>query len=231
MLSSVVATATTATAAGTSKSQERPSSTWTQPGTAALDGLGAFLYPMAPTPGPAQGSPLGYEYTLTYRFQDGSGGLVVLGYQNGRKVAGFGLIPTTPVATVPFDWQFGRVYFLFTFRVNASQWGGWVFDYSANAFTLIAVLTPPAGAGGIAPTLATTTVDYGSTLAPSAADQTTCGFYPQVDAYFTPTIGWRGTTATVATLAGNAVEVGDCPSSTSTDYGWQHYHLGSPAAA
>jgi hypothetical protein len=230
MVSTLTATASTATAAGSPKTQQQPSSTWTQPGTAPLDGLGALLYVAAPTAGPAQGSALGYEYTLSYHFQDGSLGLLALGYQHGQKVAGFARIDGSPVTTVPFDWSFGHAYFLFTYKLAASQWGGWVFDFSSLSWTSIAVVNVPAGTGGITPT-STTTVDYDPTLAPTAADQSTCVFYPQVDAYVFPPVGWRGATPSLATLSGNTVQPGDCPSTTTAYFGWQHYHLGSPAAA
>lgn len=230
MVSTLTATATAATAAAPSKTQQQPSSSWAQPGTAPLDGLGVFLYVAAPPAGPAQGSPLGYEYTFSYHFQEGSLGLLVLGYQHGQKVAGFARIDGSPVATVPFDWSFGHAYFLFTYKLAPTQWGGWVFDVSARSWTQIAVLNLPAGTGGIMPT-STTTVDYDPTLVPTVPDETTCAFYPQVDAYVFPPIGWHGATPTLATLTGTTAQPADCPSATTTTFGWQHYHLGSPAAA
>ncbi len=232
VLGSLVATVgATAASTGEPKTQERPSSTWVQPDPRPLDGLGTFLYLSAPAPGPAQGSPLGYEYTLGFRFEDGSGGVLVLGHQHGRKVAGFGLLPGHLVATVPFDWSFGHAYLLFTYRLGGDQWGAWVFDLTRASWTFIAHQAAPAGAGGITPT-STTQVDYDPTLAPTgAADQSTCAFFPRVDAYFFAPIGWRGGTPSVATLGANAVAGGDCPTTTTTVLGWQHYRLGATASA
>jgi len=217
--------------AGAPVTQDRPSSTWVQPGTGPLDGMGAFVFPTAPVPTAAQGSPLGYEYTVLFRFQDQTAGILALGYQHGHKVAGFGLIPGQLVATVPFDWSFGHVYFLFTYRLGPAQWGAWVYDVVAASWTFIAQQAAPGTAGGITPT-STTGIDYDSTSVPApAADQSTCSFYPRVDVYFFAPIGWRGATPTVATLGTNAVDKGDCPSSTTMYFGWQHYGLGTTAAA
>ncbi|MCA1691303.1 MAG: hypothetical protein LC733_03525 [Actinobacteria bacterium] len=97
--------------------QEQPRSTWVQPGSGPLDGLGTFVYVEAPAPGATQGSLLGYEYTIQFGFEDGSDGVLALGSRNGQKVAGFGLIPSHLVDTVPFDWQFGKIYYLLTYRI------------------------------------------------------------------------------------------------------------------
>jgi hypothetical protein len=222
-----------ATAAGAqtaTKSQDQPSSTWTVPGTLPLDGLGAFLALTAPPAGPAQGSLLGYEYTLVYGLQGGSVGVLALGARNGQKVAGFGLIPDHPVVTVPFEWSFGHVYFLYTKRLDATRWAAWVLDWSSGAWTFIGLQTAAVGAGGIVPTSLSTWVDYDGSLGPpTTADQSTCGFYPGVDAYFYPPIGYRGTAMSTATLTGDSVVKGDCPSTTSAFNGWRHYQLGTTA--
>jgi len=44
-------------------------------------------------------------------------------------------------------------------------------------------------------------------------------------------MGWRGDVITTATLGPNRVGQGDCPSTTTTENGWQHYGLGSAAGA
>jgi len=112
---------------------------------------------------------------LSFRFQDSSGGVLALGYQNGRRVAGFGLIPSQLVTTVPFEWAFGHIYFLMIYRLGPAQWGAWVYDWSSTNWTFIGQQDAPPGAGGILPT-STTSVDYDPTLAPTGADQSTCAF-------------------------------------------------------
>jgi hypothetical protein len=212
------------------KTQEQPRSTWVQPGTDPLDGLGTFVYLDAPTAGATQGSVLGYEYTVLVRFEDGSGGIMALGYKNGQKVAGFMLVPSHPViATAPFDWQFGHIYYLLTYRIGTDVWAAWVYDWSTATWTFIAQESSP-GMGRMLPTT-TAWVDYDSTLAPRpAADQSTCAYYPRVDAYLYPPTGWRGAVMTQATLGANTVTPGDCPTVTSTSDGWQHYALGATAS-
>lgn len=213
------------------RSQDQLWSTWVQPGAAPLDGLGTFLYVAAPSPGAGQASTLGYEYTLLFRFQDGSGGVLALGYKNGQKVAGFGLVMTNHVVdTVPFDWKFGQIYYLLTYRQGANGWGAWVYDWSATSWSAISVQTAPAGTGGILPT-SSTGVDYDRSLAPTAADPSTCSYYPRIDAFWYAPMGWRGTVITNATFGTNSVVKGDCPGTTTTENGWQHYGLGSAAGA
>src|SRR5215217_7204272 len=116
MLASLIATIGSAggAVAATAKTQNEPGSTWVQPGTGSLDGLGTFVYVAAPTPGANQASPLGYEYTLGFKFDDNSLGVLAIGYKDGHKVAGFGLIPSHLVDTVAFDWNFGHIYYLLT---------------------------------------------------------------------------------------------------------------------
>jgi hypothetical protein len=204
-------------------------SVWLQPGTAPLDGLGAFLYEVQPpAPGPAQATPTKYEYSLVFHLEDSSLGVIALGYKNGQKVAGFGMLPTTLVSTVPYDWKYGEVYFLVTSRLTATQWAAWVYDWSAGSSSLIAVQTVPATTGRMLPE-ATTLVDFdGDTTAPAGTD-TTCARYPRIDALFSATIGWRGEVITSATLKQSAGFDGPCPSTTVTVRGWQWYTLGSPA--
>ncbi|MDQ6727317.1 MAG: hypothetical protein M3066_14295 [Actinomycetota bacterium] len=217
--------------AGPPKSQAQPSSTWIQPGTAPLDGLGTYVYVAPSTSGPGQGSVLGYEYTLVFRFEDRSGGVLALGYQNGRKVAGFGLIPNNPVSVVPFDWAFGRFYFLRLYRLGPHQWGGSVYDPSAARWTFIAQQAAPTAAGGIVPT-SSTRVDYDATTAPTpGADQSTCAFYPRMDAYLSAPTGWRGSVTTTAKLDHNTVDQGDCPATVTPSYATQHYALGTTLPA
>lgn len=208
---------------------DRVGSVWQQPGTGPLDGLGTFVYVAPPpTPGPAQGSPTKYEYTLTFKLENGSLGILALGHKNGQKVAGFGMVPPTLVTAVPYDWKYGQIYYLLTYRLSATQWGAWVYDWSAASWSLIAVQTVPDTTGRMLPE-STTLVDYEGDTPASSGTDTTCARYPRIDALFYAPMGWRGEVITSATLKSAAGSDGPCPSTTQTVNGWQWYTLGSPA--
>lgn len=202
-------------------------SVWQQPGAAPLDGIGTFVYvAQPPAAGPAQGSPTKYEASLLFHLEDSSLGVIALGHKNGQKVAGFGILTHTLVSTVPFDWQYNHIYYLLTYRLSATQWGAWVYDWSAASWSLISVQTVPATTGRMLPE-ATTLVDFdGDTPAPAGTDPT-CARYPRIDVLFYAPMGWRGEVITSATLKGPAGSDGPCPSSTATVNGWQWYTLGS----
>lgn len=211
---------------------DQTASTWLQPGTGPLDGLGTFLYVPQPGPaGPTQGSPLGYEYTLFFHLEDNSLGLVVLGYKDGQKVAGLGMIPSNLVSTVPFDWKYGQIYYLLTYRLTATQWGAWVYDWTAASWSLIAVQTVPETTGRMLPE-ASTVVDYDASLVPTPANaDATCAFYPRIDAFWYAPMGWRGDVITTATLKeAEAGYDGPCQTTTQTVNGWQWYTHGQAAA-
>jgi len=210
--------------------QQRPRSAWAVPGTGPLDGIGAFLFVNAPTAGPAQTTVTGYEYSMFFGFEGNSMGVMALGHKDGQKVAGFLLAPSNPlIATVPFDWQFGRIYYLLTYRIAVDVWAAWVHDFSANRWTHIASLTAP-GIGRMHPH-SSTGVEYSSTPM-SMTNENTCAIYPRVNAFWHPPTGWRGNDMTPATLvSGNTVGAGDCPATVTTTDGWQHYALGSAPAA
>jgi len=220
------------TAAGAAQAADPPppdqaGSVWQQPGTGPLDGLGTFVYVAPPAaPGPAQASPTKYEYSLVFHLEDSSLGILTLGHKNGQKVAGFGMLPSTQVSTVAYDWKYGQIYYLLTYRLSATQWGAWVYDWSAASWSPIAVQTVPGTTGRMLPE-STTLVDIdGDTPAPSGTD-TTCARYPRIDALFYAPMGWRGDVITSATLKGAAGFNGPCPSTTATVNGWQWYNLGT----
>ena len=217
--------------AAAAPTQDQPGTIWLQPGTGPLDGLGTFVYVAPPlTPGPTQGSPLGYEYTLSFRIENNGFGLVALGYRDGHKVAGFGITPSNLITVVPYDWQFGQIYYLLTYRLSPTEWGAWVYDWTATSWSLIAVQTVPEATGRILPE-STTSVDYDASLAPTpGADTSTCAFYPRVDALWYAPMGWRGDVITSATLKENTGADGTCNSTTQTVNGWQWYTLGQAAA-
>lgn len=231
-LASLTAAVPAGATAAPTKTQEQPTSSWVQPGTAPLDGVGTYVYVAAPPAGAGQGSPLAYEYTFFFSFEAKTSGFLALGQRQGQKLAGFTVSAAgNPVATVPFDWSFGHIYFLLTYRLGVDLWGGWIYDYSAASWTFIGQQPAAAGSGGLLPT-SRTAVDYDPTLAPTpGVDWTTCASYPRVDAYFYPPIGWRGSTTTVAAPDGTTVYPGDCPVTITTEYGWQHYGMGVAPAA
>lgn len=208
---------------------DRVGSVWQQPGSGPLDGLGTFVYmAQPPAPGPGQGSPTKYESSLIFHLEDSSLGILALGYKNGQKVAGFGILTHTLVSTVPYDWKYDHIYYLLTYRLTATQWGAWVYDWSAGSWSLIAVQTVPDSSGRMLPE-STTLVDFeGDTPAPAGTD-TTCARYPRIDVLFYAPMGWRGDVITSATLKGSAGFDGPCPSTTATVNGWQWYTLGTAA--
>ena len=211
--------------AATPPAPDTAATVWVQPGTSPLDGLGTFVYVAQPAPsGPTQGSPSGYDYSLTFHTEDNSFGVLALGHQNGQKVAGFGVIPSTLVATVPYDWKYGQIYYLLTYRLSLTQWGAWVYDWSAASWSLIAVQTVPQTTGRMLPE-ATTMVNYETSATPPNMD-TTCAYYPRIDAFFTPPMGWRGEVITTATFKENAGFDGECKSTATTINGWRWYTLG-----
>jgi hypothetical protein len=211
---------------------DRATTVWAQPGTAPLDGLGTFLYVAPPaTPGPTQGPLAGYEYTLTFHLEDSSLGIVALGHKNGQKVAGFGMVPSNLISTVAYDWKYGQIYYLLTYRLSATQWGAWVYDFSAASWSLIGVQTVPGTTGRMLPE-ASTGVDYDAgPVTPPPNPDTTCAYYPQTDAFFYAPTGWRGEVTTQATFKEYAGYDGPCASTTRPINGWQWTTLGQAAAA
>lgn len=148
-----------------------------------------------------------------------------------KKVAGFGIIEHTPVTAVPYDWKYGQIYYLLTYRLSATQWGAWVYDWSAAAWSLIAVQTVPESSGRILPAATVTIVSYDDAVpAPPGAD-TTCAYYPRTDALFTAPMGWRGEVITTATFTQPGGNDGPCPSTTTSINGWQWYTTGQAPAA
>jgi hypothetical protein len=130
------------------------------------------------------------------------------------------------IATVPFDWKFGHLYYLLTARIDVDVWAGWIFDWDSKVWTHIASQSEP-GIGRMLPT-SSTSVDYDPDLAPSpAADTSTCAFYPRLDAFWHPPTGWRGQVMTTATLGASTESPGECPSTTTTSDGWQYHALGA----
>jgi hypothetical protein len=205
---------------------DQAATVWAQPGSGPLDGLGTFVYVAPPgTPGPTQGSPQGYDYTLTFHLEDGSLGVLALGHKNGQKAAGFGVVDHTLITAVPYDWKYGQIYYVLAYRLSDTQWGAWVYDWAAARWDLIAVQNVPATTGRMLPEAATV-VDY------STSPAATCDHYPRIDAFYYPPTGWRGdvmTTATFKERGGFAGYDGPCPSSTTVVNGWHWTTMGQAA--
>lgn len=56
-----------------------------------------------------------------------------------------------------------------------------------------------------------------------------CAAFPRVDAYFSPSIGYRGTTATVGTATATVMTIGSCLATSTVESGWTHHQLGTLA--
>jgi hypothetical protein len=78
---------------------------------------------------------------------------------------------------------------------------------------------------------AATGVDYdGGPIAPPPGADSTCAFYPRVDALFYAPMGWRGDVITSATFKEYAGFDRPCPSTTVPVSGWQWTTMGQAAA-
>ena len=211
-------------AAAEPAAHDQAATVWVQPGTAPLDGLGTFVYvAQPPEPGPTQGSPEKYEYSMTFDLEDGSLAVLALGHQNGQKAAAFGIVDHTLFTVVPYDWKYGQIYYLLTYRLSATQWGAWVYDWTAARWDVVAVLTVPETAGRMLPEAATV-VDY------DAGPAANCAHYPRVDAMFYAPMGWRGDVITSATFKEYGGYDGPCPSTTAAVNGWHWTTMGQAAA-
>ncbi len=234
VLALLAGAATSASAQSAGASQEIPSSTWVQPGSEPLDGIGAWVYiAPGPPPGPAQGSPGGYEYLLRFNLQkplqEPFGFIGLSTRPDGSHFAGLALVSglDQPTDTVDFNWSPGHFYYLLVYQVGANEWIGWVYDHNAASWTIVGTVTTPDGSGRLSPTSATT-VDYQSGGASYILE---CAGYPRTDAVFYPPVGYRGATVTLATLGSHTVYPGNCPTTTTIEYDWVHYRLGVDPAA
>jgi hypothetical protein len=209
-----------------SQTQEGPFSVWNQPGAEPLDGLGAWVY-VAPKAVPGTEDP--YDYLLRWDLS-GTGasqgmGFIGLATRPEGTMAGMSLVSSVPQATVltPFNWSPGHFYYLLVYRSSTDHWVGWVYDYSAQAWTIVGQLTAPVGGGLLSPS--------SRTLLEQATGRP-CAGYPRSDVFFYPPVGYRGTTVSLATLGSHGVAPGECPTATSVEYDWVHYRLGTaPSAA
>jgi hypothetical protein len=221
--------------------QRVPQVLWTVPGPEPLDGIGQWVY-VAPIPpaGPVQQPTTGYVYGLGF---SSSGGRGTLGLSRDGQggIAGIQLVPPSggdpaPV-TVRYDWSPGKFYFLLAYHLEGDAWAGWVLDNAASAWTFVGTVQAPAGSGLLAPTSVTTVGGAESQTRPAfsqvalGAASGTCRVFPQVDAYFYPPVGYRGTATAQATLTEGTYRLGDCPTQLTVEADWAHIRLGSPPFA
>lgn len=191
-----------------------PMSTWDQPGSAPLDGIGMYLY--VPT------APGNYDYTLQFSYEQSSSvGAVGLGSGPNGGGGKFVALATGGSATVitPYEWSEARLYFLLAHRLDASTWGAWVYDVWADAWTFVGQGQTPVEWGRLSPRARTAAEWEG----PPGSD---CAAYPRTDAYVTPPIGVRDGSFTLGTWVSDTMLPYGCPSETSSYLGWAHYRLG-----
>jgi YVTN family beta-propeller protein len=202
-------------------------SVWSQPKTTPLDGFGAWTAVVNdPVAGAGQTSPA-YFYGHYFSFATSRpSGMVGLATGPTGKLAMFTVM--TPdgnrqSAAVPFDWKAGGFYFSFVYRTAPDTWGAWILDHATNAWTSIGELKVPVGSGKLAPFTASMAMWHGGLAS-------NCAAYPRADVVFSPTVGYIGLGATMATLAGSDHTPGECPAAITVGTGsWVSHRLGTNA--
>lgn len=221
--------------------QRVPQVVWTAPGPGLLDGIGQWVY-VAPIPpaGLQQQPTTGYVYGLGFG-SSGGRGTVGLSRDSQGGIAGIQLVPPSggnpaPV-TVRYDWSPGKFYFLLAYHLEGDAWGGWVYDDAASSWTFVGTVQPAAGTGLFGASGVITVGGAQSETRPAfsqvalGAIPGTCRAFPQVDAYFYPPVGYRGTAMTLATFTEGTYGLGDCPAQFTFEADWLHIRLGSPPFA
>jgi len=208
--------------------QRLPSTEWLMPGTAPFDGTGRYVYVAPYSPGPQQVSTATYRYEHIFDFEGGGGGHVALTGDVAGPRAAFRV--NDAMITVPYQWSPGRIYFLFAYHLGGGTWGAWVYDVTASSWTFVGSLRPGSLHSG---TFTASTVEEAAGVrGPSdaaASPLPSCSWFPRVDVYFSPPIGFRGTAATIGEQTRTFLTIGDCLTTWSTEYGWMHHQLGVPA--
>ena len=202
-----------------------PYSVWTQPGAAAFDGIGSWIG-VVNDPTAASGQlPPTYLFGHFFGFVNSAAlGVIGLVTEPAGKfavlsIAGPDGLPRTAVA--PFNWTAGHHYFPLVYQVAPGTFGGWVYDYSAGAWTGIGLLNVPLWWGKIDAASVTGVGWYGA-VAP------TCASYPRAEVVIYPPTGYIGTTPSTASLVRGGANDGDCAAQTSADAGgWTRYRVGS----
>ncbi|MGI9023381.1 MAG: hypothetical protein ACR2HV_09170 [Acidimicrobiales bacterium] len=218
-------TTTTTTVPPSTAVPEVPYSDWNQWQPTPLDGIGTSIaIGNDPTAAPGQLPPQ-YLYGHSIRFASSSAtGVIGLATGSAGKLAVFsatGPDGTTYNTGIAFNWSTGNFYFPFVYLSGSGVWAASIYDYAADTWTPMGTLNLPAGWGKLSPVSTTIAVWYGPTAA-------TCSAYPRADVYFSPPVGYVGSTATTANLTRTATTEGDCPAETSVVSGvWAHYLLGT----
>ena len=217
--------------------QAMPTASWgaTLPSAELPFGIGQWVY-VAPIPpaGPGQLATTGYAYGPTF-FVEGERGVIGLARDANGPIAAIQVEGATAKrTTIRYNWSPGNFYYLFAYEVGNGQWGGWVFDNTASAWTVIGSVQ--AAKPGPLRTQSVTVVS-GAQGGPTAAFAQEgpavalpCSAFPRVDAYFYPPVLYTATTSVVSTVASLNPFPGDCATQTTIENVWAHFRLGSPAA-
>ncbi len=205
---------------------ESPYTTWSQPVATPLDGLGTWMATANDPVGVAGQVAPDYLYALGFSFAGSSArGVVGLVTTPGGKQAGISVVEadgTAHNAAVPFAWEAGRFYFPFVYQLSPGQWGAWVYDFTAAAWTVIGVLTLPEAWGKLSPDSYTSVGWLGD---PAGS----CSGYPRAEVFAHAPTGFVGSTAVEAARTGAGVVPGDCAADPILDAeGWAFYRVGAP---
>lgn len=211
------------------KTQQVPNTVWGHPNTGQfMDGMGTWMYvaPGAATTG--QVSRDGYQYLMSFAFQNLRIGYTGLATGPNGPVARFAMSDLVtgeaPIgAEVAYNWSPGRFYFVYVHHLAGGTVGGWIMDWETGVWTHIGTVQPPADWGRMLRGAKTLVSRWGA-VAP--AD---CAGYPSVDAYFFPVLGYTGSNFEVGVaIPDQQVQPADCPAQTEfLANGWVHYRLGT----
>jgi len=207
---------------------QAPYSSWTQPASTPLDGLGTWMaVGNTPTASPGQ-SPPAYLYAHHFSFANSPAiGAIALVTSPGGRAAMFTVAApdgTPHTVVIPFNWSSGHFYYSLVHRLGPGSWGGWMYDYSSGVWTFVGRLNLPGEWGKLSPATMTMALWIGST-AP------TCSEYPRADVYFSPPVGYAGTSVSTAPVGTTKQTPGACAASTSVEAGtWIRYLLGADTA-
>lgn len=216
--------------------QSMPTAAWTaaMPTADRPVGLSQWLYVAIPPAGPSQLSSTGYVYGPTF-FPEGERGVIGLTRDASGPIAAIQVEgATVKRTTIRYNWSPGTFYFLLAYHIGGGAWGGWVYNNTSQVWTYIGSVQ--ADKPGLLSNLSVTVVSgaQGAPTAPFAQEgpavAAPCSAFPRVDAYFYPAVLYSETTAVISTVASLKPFPGDCPTTVTTEYGWAHFKLGSPAA-
>lgn len=212
------------------KTQEEPNTVWGHPNTGqSMDGMGTWMYvAAAPAAKPGQVSRNGYQYLMSFAFEDLRLGYVGLATGPNGPVARIAMSDLVtggaPIgAEVAYNWSPGRFYFVYVQHLAGNALGAWIMDWETGVWTHIGTVDPPDHWGRMLRGAKTLVSRWG------AAAPADCAGYPVVDAYFFPVLGYTGSNFEIGVaLPDQQVQPADCPSQTAfLANGWVHYRLGT----